>query len=344
MREPAPDPPPDPHPASPDPRPASGSRPPSEPLPGPERSPAPEISIVVPAYDEADNMPELFNELARAIRSHELDAEVVLVDDGSVDGTLEAARRAAASVGLERVKLLRHRRNRGKTEALVTASREAEGRYLVLFDADLQHSAEEIPRFVAKLEADCDVVAGRKVGRYEKRFVSSVYNWVCRRLFGVPVHDLNAMKAFRREVLEGLQLRSDWHRYLVVLAHARGYRVEELEIRLYPRRHGISKYRGGGRILVGSLDLLSVWFQLAFSRKPMLLFGVTGLSLLALGGLTGAVALYLRFGLERGYRPLLTLVVLLVVVGLLLFAVGFLAELIASLRAEVEELRRERRG
>ena len=314
--------------------------PPSSPRP----HTAPALSIVVPAFDEAENMRELFAELASTIRDHRLDAEVVLVDDGSTDDTLEAARAAAGAADLDAVTLLRHRRNRGKTEALLTASGAARGGVLVLFDADLQHSPEEIPRFLAKLDEGYDVVTGRKRGRYEKPLVSGIYNWICRRLFGVPVHDLNAMKAFRRGILDELHLRSDWHRYLVVLAHARGYRVAEIDIRLHPRRHGVSKYGGHGRILVGILDLLAVWFQLAFSRKPMVFFGLTGIALLVLGALTGIVALYLRFGLGQGYRPLLTLVLLLIVAGLLLFAVGFLAELIASLRSEVDELRRERRG
>lgn len=310
--------------------------------PAPQTTPA--LSVVVPAYDEADNMPELFAELAETFRSYELDAEVVLVDDGSTDGTLQAAHAGARAARLDAVTLLRHTRTRGKTEALLTAAEAARGRILVLFDADLQHSTEEIPRFVEKIESGFDVVSGRKIGRYEKRAVSGTYNWLCRRLFGVPAHDLNAMKAFRRKVLHDVHLRSDWHRYLVVLAHARGYRVGEIDIALLPRRHGVSKYVGSRRILVGVLDLLAVWFQLTFSRKPMVFFGLTGLLLLLLGGLTGLIALYLRFGLAQGYRPLLTLVLLLVVVGLLLFAIGFLAELIASLRAEVDELRRERRG
>lgn len=303
---------------------------------------SPRVSVVVPAWDEAPNMDELFAETAEALEDHALDAEVVLVDDGSEDGTLEAARRAAARAGLgERTRLLRHERNRGKTEALLTGARASRGDYLVLFDADLQHSPEEIPRFVQKLDEGFDVVTGRKVGRrYSKRFVSSVYNWLARKIFRVPVHDINAMKAFRREVLEDVRLRHDWHRFFVVLAHARGYSVAEIDITLYPRRHGEPKYSGQGRIVVGALDLVSVWFQLLFSRKPMLLFGVSGLSLLGLGALTGLVALYLRFVLGQGYRPLLTLVLLLVVVGLLLFAVGFLAELIVAVRGDVEELRR----
>ena len=303
---------------------------------------SPRISVLVPALDEAPNMAPLFEELTGAFHRHDLDAEVVLVDDGSSDGTADAAREAAEATGLEaRTSVLRHRRNRGKTEAMLTAAEAARGRYLVLFDADLQHSPDEIARFVDRLDEGWDVVTGRKVGRtYSKRFVSTVYNWLARKIFGVPVHDLNAMKAFRREVLDEVRLRHDWHRFFVVLAHARGYSVTEIDIELLPRRAGRSKYRGRGRILVGALDLISVWFQLVFSRKPMLLFGVSGAALFALGGVTGLVALYLRFVLGQGYRPLLNLVLLLTVVGLLMFAVGFLAELIVSLRTEVEELRR----
>lgn len=304
----------------------------------------PKVSVVIPALNEAENMPELFEELAGTIRANELHAEIILVDDGSTDDTLTAARRASEASGLREVTLLRHRRNRGKTEALITAAREARGEYLVLFDADLQHSPEEIPRFVERLDSGVDVVAGRKVGPYDKRIVSGFYNWLARKIFRVPARDLNAMKAFRAEILDRIHLRHDWHRYLVVLAHAEGYEIGEMDIPLYPRRHGEPKYSGRGRILIGILDMLAVWFQLVFSRKPMLFFGVTGLGFLVAGGATGLIAIFLRFGLGQGYRPLLTLVLWFTVVGLLLFVLGFLAELVASLRSEVEELRREREG
>lgn len=316
---------------------------PAEPLPSTEPEPERSLSVIVPAYDEAENMDELFRELAEALGRLSLASEVVLVDDGSRDGTLEAAREAAAAAGVERARFLRHRHNRGKTEAMLTGARAAEGRYLVLLDADLQYDPDDIPRFVEELDRGFDVVTGRKRGPYKKQFVSSVYNWLARKIFGVPVHDLNSMKAFRREVLDEVRLRHDWHRFFVVLAHARGFTVTEVEVELRPRRHGRPKYSGRGRIVVGTLDLISVWFQLLFSRKPMLLFGVSGLTLFLLGALTGLVALYLRFVLHQGYRPLLNLVLLLVVVGLLLFAVGFIAELVVGLRTEVEELRRERR-
>lgn len=310
--------------------------------PAPDRA-TPRTSIVVPALNEAPNMPELFAEMAKTFRRHDLDAEVVLVDDGSTDGTLEAAREAAEETDFGPVVYRQHRQNRGKTEALLTAARAARGECLVLYDADLQHSPEEIPRFLDELETGFDVVTGRKVGDYQKPFVSSLYNWLCRKIFGVPAHDLNSMKAFRREVLDDIRLRKDWHRYLVVLAHAKGYRVSEIDIDLYPRQRGASKYTGQWRILVGILDLVAVWFQVVCSRKPMLFFGVTGLGLFTLGGGVGAVALYFRFVLGQGYRPLLNLIVLLLVLGVLLFAVGFLAELMATLRHEIEDMRRELR-
>ena len=301
----------------------------------------PRISVLVPAYDEAENMPELFAELAATFASHDLAAEVVLVDDGSRDGTAEAAEEAAARAGLgDAAVVLRHRANLGKTEAMLTAAEAARGEYLVLFDADLQHSTEEIPRFAAKLDEGYDLVAGRKVGRYEKRFTSSIYNRLARAIFKVPVRDLNSMKAFRADVLTGLRLRHDWHRYFVVLAHARGFRLGELDIDLLPRRHGEAKFSGRRRILIGMLDMVSVWFQLVFGRKPLLFFGTSGLAMIAAGCATGVAALVLRFGFGLGYRPLLTLVLLLVVGGLLLFILGFLAETMAQLRDEIEDLKR----
>ncbi len=308
------------------------------------RLPAAEsFAVLVPALDEAANMPDLFAELAKTFRFHGIDGEVIIVDDGSTDGTFEAAHDAAAVAGLDRVNVLRHRRNRGKTSAIVTGARATDAEVLVLFDADLQHSTDEIPRFLAGIHGGLDVVTGRKVGKYDKRIVSGIYNGLARRLFGVPVRDMNSMKAFRREVLEDLQLREDWHRYIVALAHARGWKIGEIDIDLLPRRHGTSKYGGRGRIIVGILDMVAVWFQLAFSRKPLMFFGVTGLGLLGLGGIVGLVAVWLRFVEGAGFRPLLNLVLLLVLLGGLLFVAGLIGELVAGLRAEIDELRRDLR-
>ena len=297
-----------------------------------------DFAVVVPAYNEAPVIPELIAALKKAFREYQLEGEVILVDDGSSDGTADLAEREGE--GWSNLRVLRHRSNFGKTEAIVTAAEATDRAYLVLFDADLQHLPEEIPRFLAKLQEGWDVVTGRKMGEYQKPVVSGIYNWLSRRIFDVPVSDLNSMKAFRREVVDQLPMRHDWHRFFVVMAHARGYSVSEIDIDLHPRRAGVSKYSGRLRIFVGLIDLLSVWFLLLFSRKPMILFGFSGFALTVLGGVVGVVALYLRFVAGMGFRPLLYLVILLETVGVVLLGVGLLAEMVAQLHHEIDSLRR----
>jgi glycosyltransferase involved in cell wall biosynthesis len=299
-----------------------------------------DFAVVVPAYNEAEMVPELVRELRRAFAAYGLHGEILLVDDGSSDGTAEVAEREGH--GWEALRVLRHRTNLGKTEALLTAAAATERTWLILFDADLQHLPDEFPRFLTRLQEGWDIVTGRKVGAYDKRHTSGAYNLLSRKIFDVPVSDLNSMKAFRREILEDMHLRHDWHRFFVVLAHARGWRVSEIDIDLYPRRAGVSKYRGPLRILVGALDLMSVWFLVIFARKPLLLFGVSGAVLVGLGLLVGAVAFYFRFVAGQGFRPLLYLVILLETVGFLLLGFGLVAEMIAQLREEVDALRRRR--
>ena len=310
-----------------------------------------DFTVIVPAFNEAPVMHDLVRELRAAFERHRLDGDVILVDDGSTDGTGDVAEKAAN--GWSQFRVLRHGKNRGKTEAMVTASEASQRGTLVLFDADLQHSPEDIPRFLDKLDEGWDIVTARKVGSYDKRAVSSLYNRLSRSIFDVPVSDLNSMKAFRREVLDGLLLRHDWHRFFVVLAHARGASVTEIDVDLHPRRAGESKFQGPFRILVGLVDLVSVWFLLLFSRKPLLLFGGTGLALAALGVLVAAVTIYLRFvhpmiGFDpyippMGYRPLLYLVMLLETLGFLLLGFGLVSEQVAEVRDELEAIRKQGR-
>jgi glycosyltransferase involved in cell wall biosynthesis len=297
-----------------------------------------DVSVLVPAKDEADNLPEFIQRCAQALGAAGFSFEVIVVNDGSRDSTDRVLR------DLERqypfLEVVTHRRQRGIADALRSAGDVARGDVFVFYPADLQYLPEDIPALVAPiLEGRADIVTGTKQGKYEKAFVSSVYNGLCRWLFGVRVTDLNSVKAYRREVMLGVPLRPDWHRYMVVIAAADGYRLTSLPVPLYPRRAGTSKFNWR-RIPVGMFDLISVWFQLRFGRKPMLFFGVAGALLFSIGLLAGIAALVLRFGYGIGLRPLLDLVATMVISGIVLFGFGFLGEMIAGMREETREIAR----
>jgi len=305
--------------------------------PGPEATPA-DVSVLVPAKDEADNLPEFLRQCAEALGKGAFSFEVIVVDDGSRDDTRAVLERLSADYPFLRV--VRHRRQRGIAEALRSAGDAATGDVFVFYPADLQYLPEDIPSLVTPiLEGRADIVTGTKQGTYEKAFVSGVYNALCRRLFGVKVEDLNSVKAYRREVVAGIPTRPDWHRFMVVIAAADGFRLSSVPIPLHPRRAGISKFNWT-RIPVGVFDLLSVWFQLRFGRKPMLFFGLAGLALFLVGFLAGLVALVLRFGFGIGFRPLLNLVETMVISGIALFGFGLVGDLVAGLREENRELAR----
>jgi glycosyltransferase involved in cell wall biosynthesis len=298
-----------------------------------------DVSVLVPAKDEADNLPEFLQLCAQALGSAGFSFEVIVVNDGSRDGTDRVLRELERQYPF--LEVVTHRRQRGIADALRSAGEVARGDVFVFYPADLQYLPEDIPGLVAPiLEGRADIVTGTKQGKYEKAFVSRVYNGLCRWLFGVRVTDLNSVKAYRREVMLGVPLRPDWHRYMVVIAAADGYRLTSLPVPLYPRRAGTSKFNWR-RIPVGMFDLISVWFQLRFGRKPMLFFGVGGGLLFLVGLFAGVVALVLRFQYGIGFRPLLNLVETMVISGIVLFGFGFLGEMIAGMREETREIARE---
>ncbi|MGH7519106.1 MAG: DPM/DPG synthase family glycosyltransferase [Gemmatimonadales bacterium] len=297
-----------------------------------------DVSVLVPAKDEAPNLPEFVERCGAALGPAGFRFEVVVVDDGSRDGTDRVLRELQARFSFLRV--VTHRRQRGIADALRSASDAARGEICVFYPADLQYLPEDIPPLVEPILAGrADIVTGTKQGRYERAFVSGVYNWLCRRLFGIAVTDLNSVKAWRRGVLAGVPLRPDWHRYMVVIAAADGFRLTSHPVSLHARKAGVSKFNWR-RIPIGVFDLLSVWFQLRFGRKPMLFFGVAGAVLFAAGFLVGVVALVLRFGYGIGFRPFLNLVETMVISGVALFGFGFVGEMIAGMREENREIAR----
>jgi glycosyltransferase involved in cell wall biosynthesis len=298
-----------------------------------------DVSVLVPAKDEAENLP-VFLEQAdvtfRSTASHRY--EVIVVDDGSEDRTWAVLQDLATRYSFLRP--VRHRSRRGIADALRTGYLNARGRVLVFYPADLQFKPEDIPRLAAPvLAGDADIVTGFKQGTYEKAFVSGVYNWLSRKLFRVQVKDLNSVKAYRREVMETLPLRPDWHRYMVAIAATQGFVVSEVPIPLYPRHAGRSKF-GVSRIPVGMLDMLSVWFELRFGQKPLLLFGMIGLAIFLVGVIAGLVALGRLLMYGAGQRWVWTIIQTCLVLGGIFFATGLLGEQIAGQRAQLRELQR----
>ncbi len=298
----------------------------------------PAVSVLVPAKDEAENLPLFLEQCEAAFRDEAERYEVIVVDDGSSDATP-----AVLASLLERydfLRTVRHRAQRGIADALRTGYLAARADVLVFWPADLQFRPIDIPRLVAPILAgESDMVTGFKEGHYEKAFVSKVYNGLSRALFNVPVRDLNNVKAYRREVMEDQPARPDWHRYMIVLAHARGYTVSEIPVPLYPRHAGKSKF-GISRIPIGVLDMLAVWFELRFGKKPLLAFGMLGAGLFALGVIAGVSALIVLLVSGVGLRWVWTLIQTCLLLGSIFFATGLLGEQIAVTRAEQRELRR----
>jgi glycosyltransferase involved in cell wall biosynthesis len=298
----------------------------------------PDVSVLVPAKDEAENLPLFLQLCAETFTAQRHRYELIVIDDGSTDDTARVLEDLRGRYPFLRT--VRHRSQRGIADALRSGYFAARSDVLVFYPADLQFRPEDIPRLVAPIIAgESDMVTGFKEGHYEKAFVSKVYNALSRALFRVPVRDLNNVKAYRREIMDAQPARPDWHRFMIVLAAAQGFTVTEIPVPLYPRNAGHSKF-GIGRIPVGVLDMLSVWFELKFAQKPLLAFGMLGAALFAIGFLAGMIALgvYLTMGL--GMRAVWTLIQTCLILGSVFFATGLLGEQIAVLRSEQRELKR----
>ncbi len=302
--------------------------------PPPSRRPEPdevEISVVVPVLDEEGTVLELARRVAETLDAIDRRFEIVFVDDGSGDATVERVREANEIDS--RVKLVRLRRNFGKAAALCAGFDHSRGDLLITIDGDLQDDPSEIPRFLEKIEEEgFDLVSGWKKERRDpvsKRYPSLLFNWVTRKFAQMDLHDFNCgFKAYRREVLDEIALYGELHRYIPVLAGRRGFKVGELDVRHHPRAHGVSKY-GWDRFYKGLLDLITVLFITKYTRRPLHLFGGLGLMSMGLGL---AINIYLAIGWFLGQtlsnRPLLQFGILLMLLGIQLLMTGLIGEMI----------------
>jgi glycosyltransferase involved in cell wall biosynthesis len=304
------------------------------------------ISVVIPVLNEADSLRELHREIQQVARVGELDVEIVFVDDGSTDGSWPIIRELAEGDG--QVSGVRFRRNFGKAPALSAGFRAARGEIILTLDADLQDDPAEIPRFLKELQTGLDVVSGWKKKRHDpwhKVWPSRVFNFLVSRLTGVKLHDHNCgMKCYRAEVFREVRLYGELHRFIPVLAHARGFKVGEIPINHRPRKFGRSKY-GVRRFVKGFLDLLTVKFLTGFGRRPQHLLGAIGLIAFGLG-ILGLIYLATIWVLTNGFgydfeplhrRPLLIYSAAALLVGAQMMSIGFLAELITAYQGRDED-------
>ena len=300
------------------------------------------ITVVIPVFNERESLQELFGEIAETAAKQALDMEMVFVDDGSSDGSWAVIAELAKKD--QRARGIRLRRNFGKSAALSAGFGAARGNIIVTLDADLQDDPHEIPRFLTALEDGKEVVNGWKRERHDpwhKVWPSRIFNVLVSWLTGVRLHDHNCgMKCFRAGIFREVRLYGELHRFISVLAAARGYRIGEIEINHRPRRYGRSKY-GMGRFVKGFLDLMTVKFLTGFSQRPQHLLGTIGLLSFVLGsigltylGITWIINFFYpenaRPFLPLHQRPLMIYALAALLLGAQMMSIGFLAELLIA--------------
>ncbi len=297
-----------------------------------------QLSVVIPVFNEAEAIGPLLEEIRRAVEGPR-SAEIIVVDDGSTDGTDRVVE--AASAKDRRIRLVQLARNYGQTAAIAAGLRRATGSVVVTMDGDGQNDPADIPALLVKLEEGYDVVSGwRRPGAdpfWSRTVPSKLANWLIARVSGVPLHDFGCtLKAYRREVLSGVRLYGEMHRFIPVYAALEGGRIAEMEVRHRARTTGRAKY-GLGRTFKVLLDLLTLKFLGSYLAKPMYVFGGTGLACMGAGVLAGAFALVEKYGWRwLGYpemvwvhrNPKILLAVFLFIVGFQLLMLGLLAEVI----------------
>lgn len=288
-------------------------------------------SVIGPVMNEAGNLEEYVDRCKRGFQKKSDTFEIIIVDDGSTDGSDVVLQKIIKDNRNINIVLLEHRRNFGLTKALQTGFTHARGEHLIWISTDLEaHPDEDIPKFISGFNEGADVVVGSRIGRGDgKNLASSIYNQFCRRLFGVQLKDMNWTKAFKKECLGHLELRSDWHRFIVVMLHNSGFKIIEKEMNWHPRRYGRSKF-GLMRFPISIIDALGVFFYIKFRQHPMRFFGSLGLAFGILGVFCHLFLLALYFTNQTQIRPLFWLALSFMLVSLNLVMFGFVSELLVS--------------
>lgn len=288
------------------------------------------ISVVIPLYNEESSLTELTERIMTSLNGRSF--EIIFIDDGSTDRSWETI--LAIGERYDEVRGIRFRRNYGKSDAMQAGFSKAKGRYLVTLDADLQDDPNEIPELIRMLEEGYDLVSGWKKVRHDplsKTVPSRFFNAVTRFTTGIHLHDFNCgLKAYRREVTDSIYLYGEMHRYVPLLAKWRGFdRITEKEVKHHPRKYGKTKF-GISRFLNGFLDLITLLFVSRYMQRPMHFFGSFGVLFLIAGGAISAYLSYLKIfmGQSLANRPLLFLGILLILLGVQFFSIGFLGEMI----------------
>ncbi|MBL1210267.1 glycosyltransferase family 2 protein [Geminocystis sp. GBBB08] len=291
-----------------------------------------DLSLVIPIYNEAENIPLLIKAIVNSLQNTSLTYEILCVDDGSQDESVNVLK--DISNNNLHVKGIILRKNYGQTPAMAAGFENAMGKVIITLDGDLQNDPADIPLLLSKLEEGYDLVSGWRKNRQDDALTrllpSKIANLIIGKITGVKLHDYGcSLKAYRAELIADLNLYGELHRFLPALAYIEGAKITEIPVNHHPRRFGKSKY-GLGRTFRVIMDLLTVFFMKKFLTRPMHVFGFFGLISLILGVFIGVYLTFIKLGLNRsiGDRPLLILCVLLILTGVQLFSFGLLAELL----------------
>jgi glycosyltransferase involved in cell wall biosynthesis len=299
-----------------------------------------DLSIVIPLYNEEENIEPLYAQLKATLEGIDREYEIIVVDDGSTDGSFDILKRLHEDD--ERLKVIRFRRNFGQTAAFAAGFDRSQGQVVITIDADLQNDPTDIPLLLEKLGEGYDVVSGWRLHRKDpfltRRLPSMIANWLISKVTGVHLHDYGcSLKAYRREVVKGVRLYGELHRFIPAIASWMGISVAEVPVSHRRRRFGKSKY-GLSRTARVLLDLLTVHFLLSYSTRPIHIFGGLGLMGFVVGALIGLYLAFVKYAFHQdiGGRPLLLLAILLMVLGVQLISMGLLGELVVRTYHETQ--------